>query len=136
MDQPVIPASPPYPQQSDPANFADKAETWSAAQDGITTAMNLMGDYITEKATSATTSETNAAASAIIATAGANYAGSWSSLVGALNKPASVTHNNRYWLLLNNLADVTTSQPGVSADWQEYRTVNAFSVISTSAYFI
>lgn len=42
----------------------------------------------------------------------------WSSLTGALNKPASVFHNGAFWALLNNLADVTTSQPGVSADWQ------------------
>ncbi len=43
--------------------------------------------------------------------------GLWSSLTGALNKPASVFHNGAVWKLLNNLADVTTSQPGVTADW-------------------
>lgn len=47
----------------------------------------------------------------------ANFRGLWSTLSGPLNKPASVKHNNRIWLLLNNLADVAASEPGVSADW-------------------
>ena len=47
----------------------------------------------------------------------ANFKGSWSSLTGALNKPAMVLHNGAYWVLLNNLANVTTSEPSVTADW-------------------
>lgn len=58
----------------------------------------------------AATSESNAAATA-------NLKGAWSSLTGAIAKPASVSHNGAIWGLLNNLADVTTSQPGVTADW-------------------
>lgn len=46
------------------------------------------------------------------------FKGTWASLAGALSKPASVFHAGAFWMLLNNLADVTTSQPGVSADWQ------------------
>lgn len=53
-----------------------------------------------------------------IALAVGNFKGNWSSLTGALNTPASVKHNNRYWALLNNLANVALSQPGVTADWQ------------------
>jgi len=62
-------------------------------------------------AVSAATSEANTAAFA-------NFKGNWSALTGALAKPASVFHNGAFWALLNNLADVTASQPGVSADWQ------------------
>lgn len=49
--------------------------------------------------------------------AAANFKGLWSSLTGALAKPACVKHGGRFWLLLNNLADVTASEPGISADW-------------------
>ena len=37
------------------------------------------------------------------AVASANFKGAWSSLTGALNIPASVTHNGYLWILLNNL---------------------------------
>lgn len=48
----------------------------------------------------------------------ANFKGLWSSLTGRLDKPASVKHNNLMWLLLNDLTDVTTSEPSESnPDW-------------------
>ena len=46
-----------------------------------------------------------------------NFKGAWSNLTGPLDVPATVFHNDGYWQLLNNLVDVTTSEPGVSADW-------------------
>lgn len=60
----------------------------------------------------------SATGAAAVALSAANFSGTWASLTGALNVPAAVFHNGAYWMLLNNLADVTTSQPGVSADWQ------------------
>lgn len=60
----------------------------------------------------------SATAAAAVALSAANFSGTWASLTGALNVPAAVFHNGAYWMLLNNLANVTTSQPGVSADWQ------------------
>jgi len=69
-------------------------------------------------AVAADASKTAAAASEVNTAALANFKGAWSALTGALNKPASVFHNGAFWALLNNLADVTTSQPGVTADWQ------------------
>jgi len=59
----------------------------------------------------------DAEAQAEIVTSAANFKGQWSTLTGALNVPASVFHNDQYWQLLNDLADVTLSEPGVSADW-------------------
>ena len=47
----------------------------------------------------------------------ANFKGTWASLTGSLNKPATVFYNDLYWVLLNNLADVTASEPGISGDW-------------------
>lgn len=60
---------------------------------------------------------TSTAATAANVAAMSNFKGTWASQSGALNKPASVSHNGAFWALLNNLANVTTSQPGVSADW-------------------
>lgn len=68
-------------------------------------------------ATSALASKSAAATSEANAAATANLKGTWSSLTGAIAKPASVSHNGAIWGLLNNLADVTLSQPGVTADW-------------------
>ena len=85
----------------------------------------------------ATTQANNAAASAIAATnngaaqvalaaqaaaisaASANYKGLWSALTGALNTPASVSHNNVFWALNNPLADVAAAIPGISAAWTQ-----------------
>lgn len=69
-------------------------------------------------ATAALSSKTAAAASEANVAALSNFKGTWESLAGALAKPASVFHNGAFWMLLNNLADVATSEPGVSADWQ------------------
>jgi len=62
---------------------------------------------------------TLAEAQANIAIAASNFKGNWSSLTGALNIPASVYHNSKYWALILNLANVTLSEPGVSSDWVE-----------------
>ncbi len=47
----------------------------------------------------------------------AHYVGQWADLAGALNKPATVKHGGLFWLLVNNLANVTTSEPGMTNDW-------------------
>lgn len=69
---------------------------------------------------SATSASANAVAAALSeanAAATANIKGTWASQTGAIAKPAAVSHNGAIWALLNNLADVTTSQPGVTGDW-------------------
>lgn len=65
---------------------------------------------------------------AMTAVAAANFKGSWSSLTGLLVVPASVAHAGKVWLLLNDLADVTTSVPGTSADWQALNNVEGVPV--------
>ena len=58
-----------------------------------------------------------AALSADAASAAANFAGVWSTLTGPLNKPATVYHAGLFYVLVNNLASVSASEPGVTADW-------------------
>lgn len=80
-----------------------------------------------EAAASAVASAASAVASADSAAAAAtardatfnaaNFKGDWSTLTGALEIPASVRHNGRFWLLVANVADVTLEVPSVSASW-------------------
>ena len=59
----------------------------------------------------------DAAISALAAQGSANFKGDWSSLVGALVMPATVRHAGKFWVLLNNVPNVATAEPGVSAAW-------------------
>lgn len=57
------------------------------------------------------------AASAVLSAASANFKGAWTNLTGAAVIPYSCFNKNNTWALVNNLADVTISEPGVTADW-------------------
>lgn len=114
------------PTRQDPVNFAARADAFLAALPDFQIELNTLASELDSIGINATQSEINAAQSAtnaqdaaIAAGSFANYKGLWSSLTGALNKPASVKHNGKYWNLLNNLANVQSSEPGVSADWEE-----------------
>jgi len=78
----------------------------------------------------------DAEAQAEIVTSAANFKGQWSTLTGDLNVPTSVLHDNAYWQLLNNLADVTTSEPGASGDWAKIPLLagNATGAIDMSGF--
>jgi hypothetical protein len=133
MAAPVIPTLPIPPERGqDYATFTAYANAWVAALDGWTTQSNNLGSWMDSTASAVSTSETNAANSAVAsatsatesenardaALAAANFKGNWSDLAGALNKPASVYHNWVTWLLLSNLADVTSSEPSfTNSDW-------------------
>ena len=114
----------PVPQRSDPTNFAARADLFLAALPTFATETNLVASEVNTNASTASSQAGIAVSAANAATdaasqslAAANFKGEWSTLTGALNKPACVKDNGRFWLLLNNLTNVTTSQPGVSADW-------------------
>ena len=115
------------PSSADPANFNAAADAFLGALPAFGAQANTVAGEVQANAgaaaaseLAAAASETTAAQSANVAAGSANFKGNWSALAGALAKPAAVLHAGSYWLLLNNLADVTTSQPGVSADWVAY----------------
>lgn len=119
-----ITALPTPPSRDDPANFSTRADAFLGALPTFATEANALQTDVNTKQSTATTAANSATAAAntaldaaSVASASANFKGLWGDLTGALNKPASVKHNGRFWLLLNNLADVTASEPGVSADW-------------------
>lgn len=126
MTAPVIPNWPNPPSRGDsPATFNDDADAWNAAFVPQTTAFNTSADFVNTKADeadadaqAAQASQLAAASSEAISQANANFVGNWSDQTGALNVPASVFHNEVYWILLVNLADVTLSEPSeANSDW-------------------
>lgn len=78
-------------------------------------------------------SELNSLASQInTATAAVNFAGSWSTLTGAVSVPTSVEHNGSMYLLLQNLANVTTQTPGAAPTyWRPIETLTRTARTST-----
>ena len=126
------------PTRQDPINFAARADAFLAALPDFQIELNTLASELDSIGINATQSEINAAQSATdaqdaanVAGAFADYKGLWSSLTGALNKPASVKHSNKYWFLLNDLPDVTVSEPGVSLDWEESDVVRTSGAVFT-----
>lgn len=58
--------------------------------------------------------------SAAMAAAAANNHGDWSLLSGAFPAGEAVIHDGAVWISLDAIADVATSEPGVSGDWFNY----------------
>lgn len=119
----AAPSVPEFPALGDPS-FNSKAYTWGSWLPTLVTWItNVVADAYQnalsafESATASGSSATNADQSASVAMASANFKGEWSGLSGALAKPASAAKDGRFWLLLNDLADVTAAVPGVSASW-------------------
>jgi hypothetical protein len=94
--------------------------------------LNALPDFVTEANAQAVQVDADASAAAVSAgeSAGfatdaetaanasigaANFKGEWSTLTGALNIPASVSHNGSIWVLTESLADVTSNEPGVDS---------------------
>lgn len=93
-----------------PDEFDEAAEDWVDYQDGLATELNTWAGQANNVAVSAN--------DLIIALAAANFEGAWSDLTGALSMPACVYHDSQYWFLLDDLADVTASEPSDSnSDW-------------------
>lgn len=115
----VIPPAPEPPNRADRTTFNAKAVAWADYQkDELVPGVNAAADNVNHNANEALISAGLAQGSALqaqdardVALASANFKGLWEDLSGALNKPASVKHNGRFWLLLNNLPNVALSEP-------------------------
>ncbi|MBU0788880.1 MAG: hypothetical protein KKB08_06735 [Gammaproteobacteria bacterium] len=120
-----VDALPTAPDPNDRATFDARAYPYQVALSGAyRTQINAIADNVNNnagEAVSAATAAAGAAASAAdvqaVVLGAANFKGLWSSLTGPLSKPATVKDGGRFWLLLDDLADVTAAVPGVSASW-------------------
>ena len=109
-----IDALPTPPSTGNPSTFDTLADAWVAA----------IGDWTDQTNDLAEEAEQNAEAAAfaaVTALASANFKGAWSDLTGAAAMPYSVFHAGRYWMLIQNIADITVKVPGVAAEWEELR---------------
>lgn len=144
---PSISALPAAPDPNDRSTFNGRAYPWSAALPTFGTQVSAVATNVKANADDAAASATaasgyvatvaasasaaaqsvaDAAVQAGIAQGAANNKGNWSALTGALNMPASVVHAGKIWVLRVNLANVTTSTPGVTADWLDISPASAF----------
>ena len=120
---PVVPLYPPLGS----ATFNADAYAYGTAMPGVVDGMDALAESAHVNAISASESATAAqqalvdvSAAAGQAIAASNFKGEWSTLSGALSKPACVKHGSRFWLLLNNLANVAASVPSDgNPDWTE-----------------
>jgi len=126
MSYPTITSLPDAPQRGEaPETFSTKANSWVAAIDGWTDEVNDAGAFIeTSTATVSGIKDDVVLIKDDIdviyenMSGATNFKGSWSTLTGALNVPASVEHNGKVWQLLVNLPNVTLSEPASdNADW-------------------
>lgn len=124
-----------------PNTFTNNAIDWTDYQantliPGINKTVaeiNAVATQIDADKIAAAQSANNAKNNAESAQAASNFKGEWSSLTGALNKPASVYHNGVFWLLLNDLADVTASEPSATnSDWL-LNNINRWGALITSS---
>lgn len=116
----IIDTLPTPPTRTNPTNFDTNADAFLTALVTFSTQANNAATTIDAQYNSVLSNSTIASDSATISQASANFKGAWSSLTGAVSRPASVSHNNKFWALLPaSLANITLSQPGVSADWIE-----------------
>lgn len=125
---PSFTAPPDFPVLSDRAagTYNSKAFAWATAWQGTTgpnvyaiaNTAYLNAQEAGAQAAAAISAANGAASASEVAMGATNFKGLWSSLTGALAKPATVKHNGRFWLLLTNLADVAASEPsGSNPDW-------------------
>lgn len=105
------------PSRANPADFAAKGDAFLGALPTFQAEANALALAVNSDAVLASDAKVDAETAAATANASANFVGEWSTLTGLLSVPSSVLHNDSYWMLLVNVADVTTTEPSVSGDW-------------------
>lgn len=138
VSPPSAPTVPPYPALGSPTFNAD-AYTFGSSMPTVVAGIDALAENAHANAVSANESATAAASSAsasdssaMVSMASANFKGEWSGLTGQLLKPASASNDGRFWLLLNDLPDVTAAVPGVSASWLAFDILLPVIPVNTS----
>ena len=115
---------PPAPSRAVPSTFSTKADAFLGALPTFVTEANALQADVNAKqaaaavsAAAASSDADDAADAADAAQASANYKGEWSALSGAATVPYCVSHDNMYWMLTTNIADITAKEPGVASEW-------------------
>jgi hypothetical protein len=121
-------------------NFTGNMPPWGSDVKAVADSAKTNAEYSNQRAGDANASAAAAAARLIDvqtaangAFAAANYKGEWSTLSGALNVPATVTHLGRLWYLKLNLANVTTQAPALGSTYWGEVSRNDFTVLACPA---
>ncbi len=138
---PAAPAVPIYPALGSPS-FNAEAYAFGSGMPAVVVGIDALAQNAFTNATSAhedaDAAQASAAASeasAVASLAGSNFKGDWSALTGPLNRPATVAHAGRTWMLLANLADVTTATPADgSAYWRAYDVLLPLVHVTTATF--
>lgn len=120
----ILTPLPAAPQRNDRETFAAKADPFLAVMEGVPTEQNTyatqantMANEINSTVVEINQIKTDTEQFKYSASSAANYKGVWSSLTGSLSIPASVYHNGKNWQLLQDLADVTSVEPGTNGSY-------------------
>ncbi|WP_312834739.1 hypothetical protein [Comamonas sp.] len=121
-------------------NFTTQMAPWGGDVKAVAESAKTNAEYSNQRANDSNTSAETAAARLVDvqtaangAFAAANYKGEWSTLTGALNVPATVTHLGRLWYLKLNLANVTTQAPALGSTYWGEVSRNDFTVLPCPA---
>lgn len=119
------------------AVFESTADQFLSELPTFGTQQNTLGSWMEGTAATVESNTASASNSAVVSAASANMKGRWVDLSGVLNIPASVSHDDKMWILLENLADVTTEEPGISTKWQQLMPLGSslFTVVSVSTNY-
>jgi microcystin-dependent protein len=99
------------PDPSDRVTYGVRGRAmWSWETETLVPAANALGTAAYNNAIFSRTMAEQAAATA-------GFAGEWSSLSGPLAMPASVYHDDLFWVLLDDVSNVESHEPGVSQLW-------------------
>jgi hypothetical protein len=117
-----------------PEQFDVAAQDWVDYQVEVAPELNTWAGEANSLKTTMNGYKTDAEAAEAIATGAANYVGEWSDQTGAATVPYGVTHNNALWILKEDVADVTLSEPSsTNTDWFMVITVKQPTVSTASA---
>ena len=93
----------------------------SDSASAASTAGSVAGAVAGASAASALVSQAETAVQ--ISLASANFKGTWSNLSGALSIPSAVLWQSDYWMLVQNVSNVSAHEPGVSSAWEVIQTL-------------
>jgi len=115
--------APTGPSRDDPDNFRTEADAWVSWQE--VSNVPEMTAFVPEAnalSTQVNLDAATAASASQSASASANFLGEWDDLTGAATVPTSVAHDGYVWLLLADMADITSEEPSETAtNWQLIR---------------
>lgn len=105
-------------QRTDPTTFAERADPQYAYQAQLSVDLNTTVDAINIVSSEVEASAADAEQAAETASSSANFIGRWDEATGAATKGSVYYHSGQNWQLLDDIADITASEPSNSnSEW-------------------